>query len=195
MLKVCKGKHHIIRGDCGQFLRSTWQLLPCLSIHLQGRYISPPQYTLIWKIYPPLEPKSQQKYTGTLGKPSPLTPLQLQNPLPKSCWAQKSKPKRLSRLEVSQFIVKNNIHHATELYAAAEERRKEGQTDLAGFVLSCTKKLSMILLRAPGKCKMQRLPSKEGKHPECRVLERVRLSSCVDGCDMEWYICSRDILQ
>ena len=25
--------------------------------------------------------------------------------------------------------------------------------------------------------------------------EKVRLSSCVDGHDMEWYICSRDILQ
>ena len=37
-------------------------------------------------------------------------------------------------------MVKNNIHRATELYAAAEERRKEGQTDLAAFALSCTKK-------------------------------------------------------
>ena len=52
----------------------------------------------------------------------------------------KTKPKRLSRLEVSEFMVKNNIHRATELYAAAEERRKEGQTDLAAFALSCTKK-------------------------------------------------------
>ena len=38
-------------------------------------------------------------------------------------------------------MVKNNIHRATELYAAGEERRKEGQTDLAAFVQSCTKKL------------------------------------------------------
>ena len=28
-----------------------------------------------------------------------------------------------------------------------------------------------------------------------QVLKKVRLRSCVDGCDMEWYICSRDILQ
>ena len=38
-------------------------------------------------------------------------------------------------------MVKNNIHRATELYAAGEERRKEGQTDLAAFVQSYTKKL------------------------------------------------------
>ena len=40
-------------------------------------------------------------------------------------------------------MVKKNMHRATELYAAAEKIRKEGQIDLAAFVLSCTKKLSM----------------------------------------------------
>ena len=48
--------------------------------------------TLIWKIYPPHQPKSHAKFTGTLGNPSPLTPLQLQNHLPKSCQAQKVNP-------------------------------------------------------------------------------------------------------
>ena len=33
------------------------------------------------------------------------------------------------------------------------------------------------------------------KTSRMQVLEKVRLSSCVDVCDMEWYICSRDILQ
>ena len=45
--------------------------------------------TLIWKIYRLHEPRSQQKLTGTLVKPSPLTPLQLLNPLPKSHPTQK----------------------------------------------------------------------------------------------------------
>ena len=48
--------------------------------------------TLIWKIYPPHEPRSQQKLTGTLAKLSPPTPLQLQNHLPKSCRTQKVNP-------------------------------------------------------------------------------------------------------
>ena len=90
-------------------------------------------------------------------------------------------------------MVKNNIHRATELDAAAQERRKESQTDLAAFVLSCTKKLAMILLRA----QMQNAKAtlEREKTSRLQVLEKVRLSSCVDGCDMEWYICSRDILQ
>ena len=33
------------------------------------------------------------------------------------------------------------------------------------------------------------------KTSRMQVLEKIRLSSCVDGFDMEWYICSRDILQ
>ena len=38
---------------------------------------------------------------------------------PKKSFSSKGKPKRLSRLQVSKFMVKNNIDHATELYAAA----------------------------------------------------------------------------
>ena len=48
--------------------------------------------TLIWKIYPPHQPKSHAKLTGTLENPSPLTPLQLQKHLPKSCQVQKVNP-------------------------------------------------------------------------------------------------------
>ena len=28
-----------------------------------------------------------------------------------------------------------------------------------------------------------------------KVLQKVRFSSYIDGCEMEWYICSHDILQ
>ena len=73
--------------------------------------------------------KAKSSDTSTTSEPSPKKPSN-----------SKSKPKRLSRLEVSEFMVKNNIHRATELHAAAEERRKEGQADLAAFVLSSTKK-------------------------------------------------------
>ena len=88
--------------------------------------------------------------------------------------------------------MKNNIHHSTELYAVAEERSKEGQTDLAAFVLSCTKKSLNDLIE--GACEM---PNAKGtlereKTSRMQVLEKVRLSSCVDGFDMEWYICSHD---
>ena len=102
---------------------------------------------------------------------------------------------RLSRLEVSEFMVKNNIHRATELYAAAEERRKEGQADLAAFVLSCTKKFLNDLIENTWEMQNAKATLEREKTSRMHVLEKARLSSCVDGCDMEWYICSCDILQ
>lgn len=52
----------------------------------------------------------------------------------------KSKSKLLPKLEISQFIVKINIERVTELFAVAEERRKECQADFSAFVLPCTRK-------------------------------------------------------
>ena len=91
-------------------------------------------------------------------------------------------------------MVKNNTHHATELYAA-EERRKEGQTDLAAFVLSCTKKTLSDFIGSTWEMQNTKVTLVREKISRMQVLEKVRLNSCVDGCDMEWYICSREILK
>ena len=61
---------------------------------------------------------------------------------PKKLPNSKSKPKHLFRLEINEFVTKNHIYRATELYASAQVRRKEGQAGLAAFVLSCAKKIS-----------------------------------------------------
>ena len=69
-------------------------------------------------------------------------------------------------------MVKNNIHGATELHTAVEEGRKEGQADLAAFVLSCTKKTLNDLLKSSWE--MQNTKSflvkhvSLQKHSECR---------------------------
>ena len=43
--------------------------------------------------------------------------------------------------------------------------------------------------------KNTKITLKREKTSRMQTLEKVRLSSCVDRCNMEWYICSRDILQ
>ena len=128
--------------------------------------------------------KAKSSDTSTTSEPSPKKPSN-----------SKSKPKRLSRLEVSKLMAKNNIHRATELHAAAEERRKEGQADLAAFVLSCTKKSLNDLIENTWEMQNAKATAEREKRSRMQVLEKARLSSCVDGCDMEWYICSHDILQ
>ena len=53
-----------------------------------------------------------------------------------------------------------------------------------------------ILLRTPGKCITLRLPTIERKKTlRMQVLEKVKSSSGLDGCDIEWYIRSHEILQ
>ena len=92
-------------------------------------------------------------------------------------------------------MLKYNIHHAAKLYAAAEKRRKEGRADLATVVLSCTKKTLNDFIESTWEMQNARAILKKEKISRMKVLQKVRFSSCVGGCDMEWYICSRDILQ
>ena len=82
-------------------------------------------------------------------------------------------------------MVKNNIHGATELHTAAEERRKEGQTDLAAFVLSCTKKTLNDLIKSTWEMQNAKATLEREKTSTMQGLEKVILSSCVDGCDMD----------
>ena len=107
----------------------------------------------------------------------------------------KSKHKRHSRLEVSKFIAKKNIHRAIDLYAEAEKRKKESQTDLAAFVLLGTEKSLNDLIESTCEIQNAKATLERDKTSRMQPLEIVRLSSCVDGCVMEFYICSRNILQ
>ena len=42
---------------------------------------------------------------------------------------------RLSNLNISEFMVENNIKTETKLFAIADEQKKAGKKDLANFVL------------------------------------------------------------
>ena len=127
--------------------------------------------TLIWKMYPPHEPKSRLKYKDTLEKRSPLTPLQIQTP-PENLLRWKSKPNRLSRLEISKFMVKATST-VLESYIL-QQKKEEKKVRRIWQPLCChgSKKLSVILLRAPRQYKMQGIPSKERKHQECRCYKK-----------------------
>ena len=53
---------------------------------------------------------------------------------------------RLSNLDLSEFMVENNIKSETELFAITDEQKKAEKKDLANFVLLCrTKALSELL--------------------------------------------------
>ena len=53
---------------------------------------------------------------------------------------------RLSNLNISEFMVENNIKTETKLFAIADEQKKAGKKDLANFVLyHSTKAFSDVL--------------------------------------------------
>ena len=49
-------------------------------------------------------------------------------------WKNK-KPNRLSSLDLSEFMVENNVKSETELFAITDEQKKAEKKDLANFVL------------------------------------------------------------
>ena len=75
---------------------------------------------------------------------------------------KKQRPKARSRkcliqFEVSKSLVKNDIYVDTKLFLEARERKEKSQIDFAAFVLSRSN-ISLVSLRTPGKCTMQKLP-------------------------------------
>ena len=125
-MEVCKRKHHFIRGDCGQLIKSTWQLPPCMSTtHRSAKKIHQSitvSTSLNWKTYRPHKSRSQPKLTKTLTKPSPLTPPQLLNPFPKSRWMQKVNP---SSLQIRSQQIYGKKQHLLCYRVICRSRRKK----------------------------------------------------------------------
>lgn len=116
-------------------------------------------------------------------------------PSKKPSTSSKQKPTRLSRLDVSEFMVKNDIHRVKELYAAAEQRRKEGQADLKSFVISNTRKSLNDLIENTWEMHSALESIEREKTSRIEVLQKAREKSCIDGCDMEWFTCAREVLR
>ncbi len=51
-----------------------------------------------------------------------------------------NKHRRLSNIEVSEFVKEHNINNETSLLAVANEQQQAGKKDLAAFLLSRTQK-------------------------------------------------------
>lgn len=61
------------------------------------------------------------------------------SPNSQKCTSSKIK-RRLSNLEVCDYVVENNIHNLQELFAKADSRKQEGECDLAIFLFSRAQK-------------------------------------------------------
>ena len=102
--------------------------------------------------------------------------------------------RRLSNLEVSDFVVAKNITTVEQLFAKAEARKQEGESDLAHFLFSRTQKSTEELIR---KSWMLKQASSAIQRDELTRIEKVRKAAtdaCVDGCNGIWFECATEVL-
>lgn len=115
--------------------------------------------------------------------------------LPKQEKSEKSgKLRRLSNLDVAEFVVSNKITKTNELFAAAKERQKEGNKDLANFVMSrCAKKLQELMENA---WQMENAHEEIVREKKSRIdiLRAALEEPCVAGCNSQWYECANEVL-
>ena len=105
------------------------------------------------------------------------------------------KIRRLSNLEVSEFLVANQIKSEVELLALADAQRKEGKKDLASFILCRSNKAIQELIDNTWRLQNARAKLDRKKKSRIELLRDARSAECVDGCNGEWIKCAREVLK
>ena len=105
------------------------------------------------------------------------------------------KIRRLSNLEVSEFLVANEMKSEIELLALADAQSKEGKNDLASFVLCRSNKAIHELIDNTCRLKNARAKLDRKKKSPIDLLRDARSAECIDGCNGEWTKCAREVLK
>ena len=105
------------------------------------------------------------------------------------------KPKRLSNLDVSDFILEHKITSDTQLFAAANSRKQEGQRDLAGYVLSKNPKSLLELINNTWKLKNASDEIERECKSRIEIIKEAVNVQCVDGCNHDWISCALELLR
>ena len=103
--------------------------------------------------------------------------------------------KRISNLEVSDFIVANQVKDYTELLALAEIQKKEGKKELANFILSRSTKVVEELIKNTWLMKNAQAKIDRGRKNRMQLVREAHSSHCVPGCDQQWIGCAREVLR
>ena len=102
---------------------------------------------------------------------------------------------RLSNLDVSEFMVENNIKSETELFAIADEQKKAGKKDLANFVLPRSTNALSDLLENTWKMESASKNVFCSKQTRMEMIHEHSHGRCADSCSEEWLNCALEALQ
>ena len=102
--------------------------------------------------------------------------------------------KKLSNLEVAEFIVEHEIKSETELLAVANEQNEEGKKDLADFVLSRNSKGLHDLIEQTRKMKTASATLLRKKGSRIDLIRKAAGGECSLSCDGKWLECVQEML-
>ena len=118
----------------------------------------------------------------------------------KSNGKQNEKPKekkvrRLSNLDVSEFLVANDIKCEIELFAKASEQKDAGKKDLANFLVSRSPKLLQDLIATTWKMQSAMKQIQRKSQSRMEVIRKHASEECVSGCKGDWLECAQEVLR
>ena len=104
------------------------------------------------------------------------------------------KPKRLSNLDVSEFMLAQNIKTQTGLFAIADEQKKEGKKDLANYVLSRSTKSINDLIENTWKMESASKRMRRSTISRMQLIRERKEEDCVESCNGLWLECALEVL-
>ena len=104
-----------------------------------------------------------------------------------------AKIRRLSNLEVSEFITRNNIKNEDELYAVAFTQKEQGKKDLANFVVSRSQKSLSDLFESTRRIERANAIVQRARMNRMDLIDNaLKEDNCV--CGGEWFTCANQVL-
>ena len=106
----------------------------------------------------------------------------------------KKKIKKLSNVDVSEFIQQHEIRDQTLLLAFANEQKEESKKDLAQYVLSRSSKNLDGLIKQTWRMKEAAAVLSRHKASQMQLIREAASGDCVERCDGLWPRCAEEVL-
>ena len=94
--------------------------------------------------------------------------------------------KRLSNIDISNFLVENNIKEEKKLYSVAKDRAAAGQPDLYSFVVSKNRKSVLDLIMTTWEIKNAAAEKEQQNRTRTDIVINCAQQACVEGCNGIW---------
>ena len=107
----------------------------------------------------------------------------------------KRKKKGISSYEISEIIVVKNIKTRTELLALVREKKLEGKTDFAEFIMNRGSEVVAEVLETAWEMEGAQETLERQNKSRIGLLEEARVGKCVERCNGQWLSCAREVLQ